>query len=511
MNFDYCYKSYENCESVLQEGVWGSPVEFPELRKFNDVRKRFGEIIRDGNMPEIWEEAVKLFAVIHAKLARTPCRPGWLVNEILNSHRAIQILPDLKHRALSADLQIQQLFFELVKLMESLKGLSESPLLRQVSNIDLRRGKTLFALRDTRLLPEVSSCLETIKNGADWEVVKPSALRDQMNGSSIVIFGPPWYLLHKNDSYLVRSPAAPAVYMIGCKHEFSGEVPFTQIGLEKKHVLIRTGIDIRDSLPDTPWAYEAIKPIECGQFSFKERDEHRLLLSGTKISAIPFRFSVGKGAFLKAESKVWTAILSRGDSSYKCDGVEKIDVEDLDRGHLVLMSAGGGGDMVSAVADMILKDAQQIRSLQQKWKAGLRQSMSELSWQVVAKELEKLGATRATYPNMLNWCNPRNIGMEDLENDLGAVLRLVNMSDRIGEVITGIKQLRAAHQNAGRQIANKLRSSLLGKDMSEAIMQGSMTFKETDGPALTVFLVEERGKETEIPEEWEGQIKDVDE
>jgi hypothetical protein len=511
MNFDHCNTAYLNCESIVENGVFGSAVEFPELQEFNDVRKRFSSIVRDGGFPEIWEDGVKLFALIHAKLARTPCRPCWLTKEILNSPRGLEILSELKSRAITADPQIRMVYLELTRILEKIETIEISPLLQHLSKINIREGKTLFVLRDTKLLPEVRSCLSSIQSGADWELVRPSALRTQMTGSAVVIFGPPWYLQIKNELYLIRSPAAPVVYMIGCAHEFSGEIIFTQLALDKKLVAINGSEEIRDCPSINPWVFEDIKPVERGSFSFKEKSENRMFLSGTNISAVPFRFSGGKGTFFKADSKVWTAFVQPVNESYKCGGVEKIDVEDLDCGHLVLMTGGGGGDMVSAVADMILNDAEKIRSLQLHWKVALRKAMTELGWQNVAKELQKHGSERATYPNMLNWCQPRRIGMEDLNTDLRAVLRFLNMSDQMEEVITGIRHLRAAHQSAGRQLATKLRRSLLGKDLTDAISQGSLVFQENDGPELIVFLVEERGKSTEIPEEWEGEIRDVDE
>ena len=48
-------------------------------------------------------------------------------------------------------------------------------------------------------------------------------------------------------------------------------------------------------------------------------------------------------------------------------------------------------------------------------------------------------------------------------------------------------------------------------DLSEAFRQGELEIRHGDGPAKTVFLVEERGEEEEIPEEWEGELRDIDE
>ena len=101
--------------------------------------------------------------------------------------------------------------------------------------------------------------------------------------------------------------------------------------------------------------------------------------------------------------------------------------------------------------------------------------------------------------------------MENLDTDLSAVLKLIGMENRYNDVVAGIEALRGAHQSVGRQLQTKLRESLQGMDISEVFRQGELEIRDGEGPAKTVFLVEERGHEECIPEEWEGELRDIDE
>ena len=65
--------------------------------------------------------------------------------------------------------------------------------------------------------------------------------------------------------------------------------------------------------------------------------------------------------------------------------------------------------------------------------------------------------------------------------------------------------------SAGFQLQRKLRESLCGKDFTDILSKGWLEIRGDGGAALTVFQVEERGPVQEIPVEWEGDIRDVQE
>jgi hypothetical protein len=77
-------------------------------------------------------------------------------------------------------------------------------------------------------------------------------------------------------------------------------------------------------------------------------------------------------------------------------------------------------------------------------------------------------------------------------------------------VESGIVALRGAHQSAGSQLQKRLRESLCEMDVSDAFRHGLMEVKHGNGPAKTVFLVEERGEEENVPEEWDGELREID-
>ena len=100
--------------------------------------------------------------------------------------------------------------------------------------------------------------------------------------------------------------------------------------------------------------------------------------------------------------------------------------------------------------------------------------------------------------------------MENLV-DLRALLQLVGMETEFDCVADAIGKLRRAHASAGFQLQRKLRDSLYGRDLSGVFEKGLLELKGDGGAAKTVFLVEERGSEEQIPMEWEGDIRDVEE
>ena len=47
--------------------------------------------------------------------------------------------------------------------------------------------------------------------------------------------------------------------------------------------------------------------------------------------------------------------------------------------------------------------------------------------------------------------------------------------------------------------------------LSEVFKEGFMEIKHGNGPAKTIFLIEERGAPEDVPVEWEGEIRELDE
>jgi hypothetical protein len=509
MNFFDCCKVYDDSDHLFEHGVEGCPVEFKELNSFDKARKRLSKLVTNDGLHGDWEEAIKFFGILHAKIARTPCRPSWLIYNMLGERGGKRIIEQVDARVDSVDPIVRESIAEAKDRLLDLSAIDLSPLVEPLLNLPDIGDKTLFILRDMRLWGEVHACLSEAISNRNWELVKPSSLRNPQRAGRVVMFGPLWYLAHRNEEYLLRSPAARSVHLIACAHEYTGQIRISSLD-GSGHVPVN-GI-ANYQADDTPWTYEPIPPANRGNLRFKESGESRLWESGKKVSAVPFRLGRGRGTYFGVESSVWVVKADcRGDYPV-CSGVEKISVDEIDAGDMVLMTTSGGGDMIPVVADMILPDSRRIRELQRQWKAALRDQVETHGMDYVAIQLKARGAQMAVPANIRGWCDPkpRRIGMDKLDTDLRAVLQLVGMEERYDDVKSGIGFLRGAHQSAGSQLQKRLRESLEGMDLSEVFRQGEVEIKEGDGPAKTVFLVEERGEESEIPEEWEGELREVD-
>lgn len=508
MNLKECTRAYNNSETVINSGVKFFTAGFTELARFNEARKRFASAVNNSGMHEDWEKGAMLFSFAHAKLARTPCRPSWLVNELLKNQGGEDILERLKKRAASVDPHIRDTFHELEAGFNDISKIGESPLLAEVKKAVPTDRKTVFVLRDLKLWQEVEKCLGDIISRDFFELVKPSGLREHQQAERLCIFGPPWYLNYRNEQFLLRAPAAPKVIMIGCAHEFQGRIMISGL-TDKLHIspaLSRTE-QKNENLSD----FEPFTTIQSGQLRFKDSESSRAWETGKTVEAWPFKLGSSFGTYFNCESKVWIVLVQNVKGMPTCIGVEKIDVEDLEPGHLILMTTHGGGDMIPAVADMILPQSQQIRQFQTQWKKALLAEIEEHGIAQVVGYLKRHGATKATIPNVRNWVNPRSLGMENLDKDLKAVLELVGLGARHKKIKDGIVALRGAHQSAGAQLQKRLRESLADMKLSGVFKEGFMEVKHGNGPAKTIFLIEERGAPEDVPVEWEGEIRELDE
>jgi hypothetical protein len=511
MNFSDTITAYKNSKRLFKDGAMGHPVLFPELAKFDVSRRQFALKLKENALHDSWEEGLKIFNTIHAKLARTPCRPNWLIHEILDIQGGKDTLCNLRARLQFVDPDVRNVFDALNSQLDALSRLECSPLLEHLTRIfpsGEKTGSSLFILRDLRLWEEARRCLTNVLPAHDWEISKPSSLRNQQHADRLFLFGPVWCLRYRHEEYLLRAPASGQIHIVACAHEFTGDVSLSLLH-ESTNIKINGRRNLQPN--EKPWDFEPIAQAQIGRFRLKGSGESKIWESGKKVKAVPFRLGGARGTYFATDSSVWVVTADFSGSSPVCTGVDKIPVDDLEPGGLILMTTSGGGDMIPLVADMILHHSRPIRELQLAWKTALLARIQTDGLDNTSLSLRALGAQMASPTNLKNWCNPRSIGMENLDTDLSAVLKLIGKEACYSDVLAGIEALRGAHQSAGRQLQAKLLKSLKGRDLSEVFRQGELEIRHGDGPAKTVFLVEERGQEDEIPEDWEGELRDIDE
>jgi hypothetical protein len=504
-----CSNSYKNSNLIFTEGVKNHLVEFSILSDFNKARISFATNVKSLALNEDWNQGAALFNTLHAKIARTPCSPKWLLDHILNSENSKKIINQIEARILNVDPSIARNYKQIQSSLDKLKEIDENPLLLPMKDLSPEDQRSLIVLRDLSLIEEVHRRISEIwNNNKCWEITKPSSLRSHQNAQRLFVFGPAWHLSYRNEDFLLRAPAAPEIHLITCSHENGGEVASTALDPEN---IIKFDIigDKKSKISIINIEFEPFAPTASHKFSIQQERDSNIWESGKLISAVPFKFASGKGCFLKKDSEVWTVLPDRTKNPTICSGVQKIPVDDLDTGDILLLPTAGGGDLIPAVADSILPDSQAIRGLQQKWKSGLLNYIQINGINHVVKKIIENGSITASPTNVKNWCNPRSIAMEKLDVDLPAVLKLLDMVHQIEEVKSGIVALRGAHQSAGSQLRKKLRESIVNMAISEVFQKGFMPIAHEGGPEVTLFLIEERGDDVEVPEDIIGEIRDT--
>jgi hypothetical protein len=510
MNFIECCEAYNSATSLIANGVKGHSVLFKQLDDFNVAYRNLAQALENSSLQDLfWEKGRKLFSEIHAKLARAPYRPCWLISELLENRDKSQIISELKMRLPNVDPSIRTYFEIVMSKIEQLRDIQVNPLCAEIANCHLTGGRIVFVLEEMQFLEEARKCLAEVVQGSDWQMARPSSLRIMQKADHVIIFASARWLKYRSEEYLLRAPIAADTHLLACRHEFGGKLELSLID-DRTSISVVGGISNIDL--DLNASFGALPPRPESSFRLIYPDEKEDCQYAKKISAIPFKFGGGHGAFLSPKSAVWIAKIELIQGIPQCSSIEQIYADSLEPGDFVLMTTSGGGDMIPVVADMILgSEAQKLRETQNRWKAALRAVLDRNSTQYVVSQLQSRGAQNATPTNIRNWSSPRSIGMENLEDDLRALLQFIRMEPEYENVAYAIERLRRAHTSAGFELQRKLRASLCGKDFNGLFEKEWLEIRGDGGAAKTVFLVKERGREQEISEDWEGAIRDVEE
>ncbi len=101
----------------------------------------------------------------------------------------------------------------------------------------------------------------------------------------------------------------------------------------------------------------------------------------------------------------------------------------IERDMYILLRSAGGGDYVVPVADRLLGEhADELREMQQTWKARLRLLVKREGMDETVATLNRHGSRIASYQNIRNWMNDRSIATEDYE-EFSAILEPVGLGE----------------------------------------------------------------------------------
>ena len=399
---------------------------------------------------------------------------------------------------------------EVLKCLESLYSVSKNPLLVEFLRLRQADPKLALLLKESRLIGAVDEYLQSI--GFESTIISPSELRQHAVYDQLVIIGAPqWY-----PSYVIDSPRAATLTFLNFD-SVKGDWNWTPTlvnavvlePLRSRQVKLAS---ISYSQKNEGTEQDDIYPVVR-----LEKIEERTLASSTVgagrgLDGRLVLLDNGYAVFIsaQAETKVFSIDLD-ADIEYQ---VTQKFVRDLVPGSYILLRASGGGDYVSDVADALLgENASRLRETQARWKQMLRDHIEEFGIELVAEELERLGATKATPGNVNNWISPGFIRQQAPE-DLLAVLELICWVGEPDRLIQEMDAIRRAHIHAGKLIRKELIDLIQQEDLGDLTRLGHQEFQLNSGSGcLAGFRILEilqtvlpvPGNRLLVPFQWEDE------
>lgn len=171
--------------------------------------------------------------------------------------------------------------------------------------------------------------------------------------------------------------------------------------------------------------------------------------------------------------------------------VARVEIADLEPGHVIILRTSGGGDLIVPIADEILgKNAAHLRGLQQHWKTQLRRWVRERpTIRRAAAELRQLGCKRANPQNLQSWLSERSLRTGDRQ-DWQALMGAISLASDAGTIWRAMSQLHSAHSQAGRTIGKRLREIANTSPLDELLRSGRQVFAYAGGGSMTAFRIE---------------------
>lgn len=171
--------------------------------------------------------------------------------------------------------------------------------------------------------------------------------------------------------------------------------------------------------------------------------------------------------------------------------VARVDVADLEPGHVILLRTSGGGDLIVPIADEILgRAAPELRRLQRLWKSKLASwARNHRSIGRAAAELRTCGCSTANTQNLRNWIGERSLRTES-HSDWRAMMEAIALSSQGEEIWHAMGRLHSAHIEAGRSMARRLRDVANTVPLDTLHSVGTQAFTLPSGGSVTAFRIE---------------------
>lgn len=503
---------------VAAEGCESHVVDWPEVAELARTIRAFKETVEVHNLQTYCDSLLIQIESFHAHVARSPFSPEACFSFQPDLSAEIARVSD---RSPNFDPGAKAAFDRMRESLSTVASIKTSAIAQMTRGLlDNSRNSTAVvvvpnppgrALLEELRSIEIRRAAEAMGVTAPDSQVKllmPGELRDARCVDRLMIFGPLWKLRWKKLEFLVRSPLAPSIQIIRCKHENIGSEVVSL--LDDESLLRVNGVEnapldlISDiQLIGDEWGQRLHRAKTAYETSNQTDDEQQVI-------SVPVKYAGGKAEFLPAEHRV--VVLRIHDR--RCMEVEKILPGNLLEGDYVFRATGGtDSDITPAFADQLLgQRAAELRQIQLSWKTALRKKISATGRGNTIGLLRQAGCAALTYTNVRNWQNPRNIAPEDLEHSLMAILKVVGMDSQYTKIARASRQLRKAHQIAGRRLHQLVYRRLKREDLTELCISGRQEVRDSEhGPAKTAFRVLATEQASHVSAHLTGQLFDVGE
>lgn len=471
-------------------------VSFPELGKFSFALKRFIKLL-DGSMEDpYWAGFIRSLKRYQFDLSATP----WPVGRRQEYTRECR--RNATERLQSCELMYPA-FAEparaLVATLDDIVSCEHDPLLAelQATASGVKDGqRAAVIITESRLVSIAREAIATVPDYAQWPVLVPRNVRGLDTYDCLAVIGSPaWY---RRAKYVFGAPRASAIHVL-CYDWMS-------IRWQPEPALVAPvrgslqGRQIRlEYTPAVPGVTdEDVIPLMADVDSVLQRAE-REYASNSDYPRVNARLLVlegDKGVFIEAEGDATVLVIDLNQVAER--RVQRIVHRNVEPGLYILLRTESGGDYVVPIADQILGDhAEELRDMQQTWKARLRLAVRKHGIDETAAALRNNGSAVASHQNLRNWMQDRTIATDD-EQDFFAIMKLVGLQNKAQPYWDAMRTIRRAHQKAGTKIRRQLVQQVNKSDLAELERIGLMEFtldKKTGG-SLTAYRIKSLAERT---------------
>ena len=462
-------------------------LEHPAVERFSESVFKLSRLMRLQEDDAGWRQFLYPARRARNILTTVPLPYNSAVLGLAGLMRELDVLLPMLH--IYAGEEAGALGREAVEVGRELAGLGYSPILDLILELarDAQRGSNGLLLPMSEFLPSVRDDLkwrlganQTVLHALTWHELAESELFERL-----IVIGPLyWYHDHE---FVFTSPRAMRIEVVewAWYHEqaLTAKVLTGSSGGPMLRVVpppARPGFLVTEGeeRPEVDWHSVSQELTGRAEAEFAEPVIARpVLLAGGFAALFPE----------EGERHVWM-LDPHAPAEHR---VVRVDIADLEPGHVVILRTSGGGDLIVPLADEILgADARRLRDLQHMWKAKLAKWVQgQGGLNRAAEELERMGSPRPYPQNLQNWLGERSLRPDDFD-DWRAIIRAACLEDKTMEIWQAMGKIGSAHRSAGRSLGQRLREMADTADLDKLLTTGSQVFSQLHGGSLTAFRVE---------------------